>query len=122
MNPKEYAQLLYDTLVDKTDEQQDKILERFGALLAKNKHAHVAPAIEKEFQKIQQQSERESVTYITSSSQLSDSQKRELENIFPQPLEFSENPSLLGGIAVRQKDKLFNATLRKKIEILNSTL
>ena len=122
MIPKDYAQLLYETCQDKTDEQQGKILERFKTLLTKNKDMHLATAVGKELQKIQDQKERENVTYITSSSELSNSQKQELENIFPEPREFSENPSLLGGIAVRQKDGVYNATLRKKIESLKSLL
>jgi len=132
MNPKEYAQLLYETLSpfgrspaggkDKTDDQQGKILERFKALLAKNKDTHLATAVGKEFEKIQEQKARENVTYIASSSKLSQSQKQELENIFPDPREFSENPYLLGGVAVRQKDKIYNSTLRKKIESLKFSL
>ena len=122
MNPKNYAQLLYEALGDKTDEQQGKILERFKALLIKNKDTHLAAAVGKEFEKIQEQKARENVTYIASSSKLSQSQKQELENIFPDPHEFSENPYLLGGVAVRQKDRIYNSTLRKKIESLKFSL
>lgn len=120
MNPKEYAQILYEVIEKKTESQQDDIITRFKALLARNKDAHLAPAIEKEFAKIHQQKEWENITYIASSIKLSGAQKKEIENIFPEPREFSENPSLLGGVAVRQKDSVYNATLRKKVEFLKN--
>jgi len=118
MNPRDYAQLLYDTLEGKTSDQQDHILLRFKALVSRNKEAHLAPFIERELAKIHEQKEREKITYITSSFKLSRSQKGELENIFPEPREFCENPSLVGGVAVRIKDIIYNGTTRKKIELL----
>lgn len=118
MLPKNYAQLLYEVLENKTTNQQDAILERFRKLLMKNKDAHLTSAVRKELQKIQAQKEQERTTYISSASKLTASQKRELEKISAEPREFSQNPSLLGGVAVRQKDKVYNATVRKKIETL----
>lgn len=120
MNPADYAQLIYAVLEDKGEKQQDEILKRFKALLIKNKDTHLAGAVEKELEKIQRQKEQENVTYITSSSALSESQKQELESTFPEPRIFSENPSLLGGVAVTHKDKIYNATLRKRIEVLRT--
>ena len=122
MNPKDYAQLLDEVLADKGEKQQDEILARFKKLLTKNKDTHLAGAVAKELGNIQEQKEQENITYITSSSELSGAQKKALENIFPGPREFSENPSLLGGISVRQKDRVYNSTLKKKMESLKSSL
>lgn len=122
MNPKNYAQVLYEVLENKTEEQQDKILARFKALLARNKEAYLAPAIEKELNKIQQQKEQERTTYIASASELTEIQKKKLGTILAEPQEFSVNPSLLGGIAIRHRDKLYNSTLRKRVEALKSLL
>ncbi|MBI1889000.1 MAG: F0F1 ATP synthase subunit delta [Candidatus Spechtbacteria bacterium] len=121
MLPKDYAQLLCEVLENKPDKQQSQILDRFKTLLKQNKATSLAGAIEKEFEKIQKQKEREEITYISSAVTLSKNQKRELESIFSGPREFSENPSLLGGIAVRQKDTICNATLKKKIELLRAS-
>lgn len=121
MLPKDYAQLLYEILEHKSESQQTKILERFKAILTKNKHTHLAPAIEKEFEKIQKQKEREKITYISSASTFREDQKKELETLFDKPHEFSVNPDLLGGVAVRQKDIIYNATLKKKIELLRAS-
>lgn len=122
MNPKDYAHLLYEVLEGKDEDQQTKILLRFRSLLIKNKDAHLVGAIEKDLQKIQEQKGRENITYIASSSELSGSQRQELESIFAGPREFSVNPDLLGGVAVRQKDRVHNSTLRKKLELLKSNL
>lgn len=122
MHPKDYAQLLYETAKGKTAAQQGKILERFEALLIKNKDTHIAGAVEKEFQKIHNQKGKEKITYISTASGLSTIQEKELESITSAPREFSVNPNLLGGIAVRQGDTIHNATLRKKMESLKSLL
>ena len=122
MNPKEYAQLLYETLSEKAEDKHDQILDRFKSLLVKNKESHLGTAIKKEFKKIQDKSEQEKFTYITSAWELSENQKKELEDILPRPHKFSENPSLLAGIAVRQGDNIYNATLRKRMESLKSSL
>ncbi len=121
MNPKEYSQLLYETLQKKSEKQQGEILQRFESLLIKNKETYLASAIEKEFEKVQQQKERDNRTYIASASTLSKSQKADLENTFPAPHDFSVNRALLGGVAVRRGDKVYNATLRKQVELLRSS-
>jgi len=122
MTPVDYAQLLYETLENKSDEQQGRVIARFRNLLVKNKDSHLVPGIEKELKKIQKQKDKEQVTYISSASKLSESQRGELKNMFSEPLSFSENPSLLAGIAVIKKDTVYNATLRKKLESLKSLI
>lgn len=120
MNPRDYAQLLYEVLENKTDEQQSQILERFKDILTKNKDTHLSGAISKELKKIQEEKIQEKTTYIASASEFSAAQKQELENLLPEPRIFSENPFLLGGVAVRQKDRIYNATLKKQIEALRN--
>ncbi len=120
MTPKYYAQLLYEVLESKPADAQDTILSNFRNILIRNKHAHLAPVIQREFEKIQEEKLREKTTYIAAASELSSKQKKQLGRMFPEPLVFSENPRLLGGIALTQKDKVYNATLRKKIEIVKS--
>lgn len=122
MNPRQYAQIIYDALLGKTEGEQTQIISRFKTILIKNKDTHLFEAIEKELKKIQEQKEQEKTTYITTASELSDKQKIELENLFSKPLNFSENPTLIGGVAVRQKDKVQNATLKKKIEAIKSSI
>ena len=122
MNPKEYSQLLYEALSETTEDKHDQILDRFKSLLVKNKESHLGTAIKKEFKKIQDKSEQEKFTYITSAWELSENQKSELQDALPEPHQFSKNPSLLGGIAVRQGDNIYNATLRKRMESLKSSL
>lgn len=122
MQPKDYSQLLFKTLENKPVKLQSEILGRFKNILIRNNESYLAPAIAREFVKIQKQSERARTTYISSSSKLSNIQHRELESAFPEPLEFSVNQNLLGGIAVRNKDMVYNSTLRKKIESLKRNL
>jgi len=122
MKPIEYAQLLYEVMEGKGDEEQSQIIERFKSLLIKNKDAHLAMTITKELEEIQHKNEREKITYVTSASELSAEQREALEEIYQDQKEYSTNPSLLGGIAVRTRDKIYNATLRKKIEALKSLL
>jgi len=122
MPPKDYAQLLYDVFKNKPEEQQGQILKRFKSILMRNKDAHLISAITKELEKIQKQTEQGRITYISSSSKLSGNHRQELESAFPEPREFSVNPDLLGGIAVRHDDRVYNATLRKKMELLKSSI
>lgn len=122
MHPQTYAQLLYEVLENKPAGARDKILERFKNILITNKESYLAPLIVKDFTKIREQKEREKITYISSATKLTASQKSELEAISSEPREFSVNPELLGGVAVRNKDTVYNATLRKKIELLRALL
>jgi F0F1-type ATP synthase delta subunit len=122
MSPKEYAQLLYEVLEGKSENKQDKILDNLKEVLERKRQTYLAPSIIKELDKIQTQKTRERTTYISSAAELTRSQKKEIEDIFTKPLEFFVNPSLLGGVALRQKDVVYNATLRKKIETLGCQL
>lgn len=122
MTPRDYAQLLDRALEDKNEGTQDQILLRFKNILTKNKDTYIAQTIKKEFQKVQNEKKQKKTTYLSSASQLSSIQEQQLKNIFPAPWVFSVNPSLLGGVAVRQNDTLFNGTLRKKVELLKSSL
>jgi F0F1-type ATP synthase delta subunit len=118
MQPTEYAQLLYEVLEGKSENMQDKILGNFKNVLVRSKETHLASAIEKELAKIQTRKEQERTTYISSAGELTSRQKAALAEMTVEPREFSVSPSLLGGVAVRQKDAVYNATLRKKIETL----
>ena len=122
MNSKEYAQLLYDVLKDKPANLQSKIIANFKNALLKNKEAYLSHSILKEFKYIVEQHETDNFTYISSASELSSSQKKDLMGIFGNTMEFTVNKELLGGIAVRQKDILHNNTLKKQLEILRNTL
>jgi F0F1-type ATP synthase delta subunit len=118
MNPKNYAQLLYEVLEDKSASEQDKILDSFKSILIRTKESYLSLSIEKELNKIQHGKNQEKTTYISSASELSSGQKKQFTSLFDEPQDFLVNPNLLGGIAVRQKDKVFNATLKRKIEFL----
>lgn len=118
MQPKDYSQLLYEVLENKPAAEQDKILHNFKNILIRNRETCLAPSIEKEFVRIEWQKEQGKITYISSASRFTASQEKELEKISSEPREFSVNPELLGGVAVRKGDKLYNATLRKKVETL----
>jgi len=118
MYPQRYAQLLYDVLQDKSPAQQDAIFKNFRKILIKNKETHLAPEIEKELNKIQQEKEQEKITYISSAAELTYNQKKELEGMTSKPRKFLVNPELLAGVAVRQVDKVYNATLKRKLEFL----
>lgn len=118
MSPKTYAQLIYEVLGDKLATDQDKILHNFKNILIRNKESYLAQLIEKEFIKIQEQKEEEKTAYISSASKLTTNQKKALKNIATEPREFSVNPDLLGGVAMRNKDIIHNATVRKKVEVL----
>ena len=122
MHPQDYAQLLYEVLQDKSPAQQDAIFENFKKILINNKETYLAPAIEKELDKVQTQKEQEKITYIASAAELTQSQKKELESMTSKPREFLVNPELLGGVAVRQKDRIYNSTLKKKVETLKALL
>lgn len=121
MKPDDYAKIIYEVMEGKTEAEQGEILSRLRKILVRNKETHLAMHIYKEFEKVQKERSEEKLTHITSTSELRASQKKDLEDMFGKT-EFSQNPNLLGGIAVRIKDKLYNATLRKKIETLRASL
>lgn len=122
MSPKYYAQLLYEALDRKSETEQDRVIEKFKDFLIKRKDGYLTNLILNEFEKIQKHKHEENIAYITGAAQLSESQTRELENIFPEPREFSVSKNLVGGISVRKKDIVYNSTLRKKIELLKRDL
>lgn len=121
MRPDYYAKIIYEVMEGKTEAEQGEILSRLREILVRNKETHLAMHIYKEFKKVQKERGEEKLIHITSTSELRASQKKDLEDMFGKA-EFSQNPNLLGGIAVRIKDKLYNASLRKKIETLRASL
>lgn len=122
MHPENYAKLLYEVLENKPTKQQGEVLERFKKILVQSKESHLAQTIKKKFTKIQEYKEQERTTYIASALKLTVSQKKELEKITSEPREFSVNENLLAGIAIRNKDMVYNGTLRKKLEHIKSSL
>lgn len=122
MSPKEYAQLVYEVAAEKNDDERVKILERFKVLLIRRRDTHLASAIVSAYDALQREGKQRGTTYITSAAKLSPAQRKELEALFPEPRSFSVNPTLLGGTAVRAKDTLYNATMKKKVEMLKSQL
>lgn len=120
MNPRLYAKLLHEILEDKSDNEQEKIIKRFNVFLIRSKISHLKNVVLKELGKIERESLETRTAYVCSPVELTSEMKRSFESIFTGPKEFLINQKLLAGIAVRQKDTLYNSTLKKRVEILKS--
>ena len=122
MNPQDYAQLLFDVISDKKPQAQVLIFDNFKKILTRNKEIHLSNSILKELARIENEANTKTATYVSSASELSKEQKKKLEKILSKPIHFFVNNGLLGGIAIRKHDTVYNGTLRKRLETLRTVL
>ncbi len=124
------AQLLFDSLkAAKTEKEEQAVLSSFIAVLKKTHTESRGAKIIAALQALLEQSEKVLRPIVTSATELSDKQVKELTAKLQAlhagstiHLDQRVDPTVLGGMSVRIDDMLYDATLKKTLHTLTTTL
>lgn len=85
-------------------------------------------AARKEYDKLLRESEKRSTAFVTSAAELTEIQKSDLKNKLEKlsgnsvDMEFSVDTKLIGGIVVKMDDKLFDGSLKKRLQEIKEAI
>ncbi len=122
----QYARALHDAISETKPEDQDTVLDNFVKVLAEQGDIGRYPEIESEYQKIAAKAEgREDVTLITA-REMPDTASliKDLNELAGKRLNITKeiDPSLIGGMVIRAGDTLIDASVKKQLADLRTSL
>ena len=123
-NPKVTANDVERLLVDIGGERIDGAARNFIQLLMRNRRLTVLPQIREQFEKLKLDSEGRLEAKISSAFPLDDAQRNHVVNLlssrFKRKINATEtvNPDLIGGIKVEVGDKVWDASVRGKLQTM----
>ena len=123
-NHKAYARALYELTQGKHGVELNKIIERFVAHLSKARMLKQADRIIDECIHYAKAQEGIVEIEIESAYELADSTLNRIKKVFGDNVEAEtkHNPSLLGGVVVRSRDTIFDASLATQLNNLEMKL
>lgn len=115
---------LYELTLEATAKTLPDILRAFAALLAREHKLRRADGIIKEFEKYSKAKSGAREIEVEAARELSGAVKKEISALFGGKAEITEkiDPSLLGGVRVKIGDEIFDASLRKQLQRLQTQL
>jgi len=105
-----------------------KLLANFLAVLAVNNHLRELGAIERAYQRLEDQALGRVRTHVRSARPLSDESRRRINEVFERQTgkrvvaDASVDPELLGGVVVEIAGRVFDGSLRTRLERLERSL
>jgi F-type H+-transporting ATPase subunit delta len=123
-NPKVTANDVERLLVDIGGERIDGAARNFIQLLMRNRRLTVLPQIREQFEKLKLDSEGRLEAKISSAFPLDDAQRNHVVNLlssrFKRKINATEtvNPELIGGIKVEVGDKVWDASVRGRLQTM----
>jgi len=122
--PKQYAKVLYDLVKDAEEKELPQIFKSYIAYLQKEQVLSKAQYIIKEFESYSKEKEGITELTITTKSKLSAAIRKEIEKLFDGKLEVTEktDEDLLGGVIVRSKNTILDASTNTQIKRLKRNL
>lgn len=126
---KQYAQVLYELTLNKSEAEVDVVIERFAKELIKNNQIKVAPKIIEKFEEIYNQKNKIVVASITSSSKLESEYLKRIEKYLMDRYEVKEvvlddevSPEIKGGIILRIGDEIIDGSVSNRLRSLKAKL
>lgn len=126
---KQYAKALYESLHGKKEEELRDLIKNFADFLIQNGDAGKAEGVIKKFSDIWNENESIVEVEAISAKKINDEALNVLEAYLQKKLDakrviISEkrNESLLGGVVLKYKDKIVDASLRNKLKNLEANL
>lgn len=129
ISPRKYAIGLHEAVKEKSKDEADLIIENFLKILLKNNDFSLADKIVAEFSAYLKEQEGKIEAEAVTARQLSVEEEKELSQSIKGQLAAEEielvnkvDKSILGGLIIRFKDKLFDGSLKNKLETLKTNL
>jgi F-type H+-transporting ATPase subunit delta len=124
---KEYARALYEELRKQSENAAKKTIKRFVADLMERRLAALLPEIIKELPAAIKKTDDIEDVIIESAHELDQTTQNAILQILDKNSERIEvtvirNPKLIGGIRIRGRDTLFDATVKGKLQKLRTIL
>ncbi len=100
----------------------------FLSLLCERRRIGSFEGCRKEYDKLLRESEKRSTAFVTSAAELTEIQKSDLKNKLEKlsgnsvDMEFSVDTKLIGGIVVKMDDKLFDGSLKKRLQEIKEAI
>lgn len=129
ISPRKYAVGLYEAVKEKSKDEVDLIIENFLKILLKNNDFSLADKIVAEFSAYFKEQEGIIEAEVVTARKLSAEEEKELSQSIKGQLAAKEielvnkvDKSILGGLIIRFKDKLFDGSLKNRLEALKINL
>jgi F-type H+-transporting ATPase subunit delta len=128
ISPKQYAMALYQAVKDKPADQLNQTFDNFLKLVRQNKDWKNLNKIVNAFTKVYLAEENMSEATVITAREISEALlakiKKWLESLSQTSVSLKKevDPSLLGGLVVRQNDTIMDASLKTKLKKLQFNL
>ncbi|MBI2463119.1 MAG: F0F1 ATP synthase subunit delta [Candidatus Spechtbacteria bacterium] len=122
-SPRFYAKALVASLKEVSPKEQGAIIKRFAKMLEQQKALGLAKQIYAAVETELAEEKKKNTARIVTVTSLSESEKKKMKEQFPaKEYEFTTNSELIGGLVVQHGTRLYQATLRKILEGLTSSI
>ena len=132
VQPKQYAQLLYE-LTEKTDDPQklDILLAKFVDSMKQQQDQRKLEQVITEFQRIFQEKQKLVLAQVVTASPMASAQRSQLKDVLAKKyqttvdkveLEETIDHSMTGGLVVKVGNEVWDSSIQQKIERLKSQL
>jgi len=126
---KQYAQVLYELTLDKSEVEVNVVIERFVKELIKNNQIKSAPKIIEKFEEIYNQKNKIVVASVTSANKLESDYLERIEKYLMDRYEAKEvvldnkvSPEIKGGIILRIGDEIIDGSVSNRLRSLKTKL
>lgn len=129
ISPKQYALALFESLSGLKKEEALKKTASLAAILQANNESHKLDRIIREFSLLWNKEYSIAEAEINSARAIAKDEVESLETYIKKTLKAKEviikkniDPSILGGVIVRYGDKIFDASLKNRLEALKASI
>ena len=126
---KQYAQVLYELTLNKSEVEVNVVIERFVKELIKNNQIKSAPKIIEKFEEIYNQKNKIVVASVTSANKLESDYLERIEKYLMDRYEAKEvvldnkvSPEIKGGIILRIGDEIIDGSVSNRLRSLKTKL
>lgn len=129
INPKQYAEALYESVREKSKKEIEQILDNFVKVLIVNSDTFKAESIMNEFNKVWNNKEGIVEAKILTAKKLDkktlsllNSYLMEILKVKKVNIQASEDEKLLGGVIIKYNDKILDGSIKTKLNTLGNKL
>jgi len=126
LNPQQYAQALYEAVVETSPKDHDVVMDRFVQILAQNGDLNKHSEIEAEYRKLEHAAKgiKEAEVTVAHEAELNQKIIDELNKIAGSKLEIKQkvDEGIVGGIIMKVDDTLLDASVKTQLNKLNQEL
>lgn len=123
-SPRQFAVALYEATAGAKKDDVEHIVANFSAMLAKGRQLKLADKIIEELVNYAKEKDGVVRINITTATKMDEKIINSIKNVFGKKVETTENidESILGGLIVRTKDMIFDASIKTQLIKLKQSL